>query len=646
MSGHPTHTGPRVFISYRTADTGDVAEATAGLLRDDLGGRHVFRDKDDLVAGQPWRPALVEAVDAADAVVVLVGSGWLGEGADGRRMDAEDDPVRQEVERALSGPQGRAVIPVLVDGAPRPGPPPECLARLAAMHAVAARRTELVDRESSAYQQVLVGIWSGLRARVAESVLVLADDTPLAQARLDELLARMAGSDVGEVVEISRFVSGAALVTVRSARRAARRWPDVVVLAEGVDRSATLRARLDAAVRHPNLAAVAIVGGVGAALGAVGATAGAHAFAGIGDFLVSGTVSTSTSTATSGAAAPWTHRVVDAYQARPRAWWAVAAGAGAAGVSVAVLAGGAEIGASVEHAGFVHSVSAATLRANPPGEADSDVDPDPDLDHYVLDYEVRNLGVDTEAARFLGIKVAETWTLLLEDGREVPAEGLEESDYGWLETTWSPGSGDERFGLSFPVPPGEDVDGARLRIQQFAYEPSIVELTQGEVLTLEVPVDVADSTYRGALGWWEDLNTYDVVLSDVRASLEASVDESGEPLPALDYGLRTRASEGQVFVHFTVSITPVDKEDWPISFNSVYPFRLRFPVPYVEGRALPGGSDVGRYEPPAGSVTEPITVRGLVEMPIDATAVGLGLAKPDEVGVVFELDPEFLEEFR
>ena len=512
------------------------------------------------------------------------------------------------------------------------------------MHAVAARRTELVDRESSAYQQVLVGIWSGLRARVAESVLVLADDTPLAQARLDELLARMAGSDVGEVVEISRFVSGAALVTVRSARRAARRWPDVVVLAEGVDRSATLRARLDAAVRHPNLAAVAIVGGMGAAVGAVGATAGAHAFAGIGDFLVSGTVSTST--ATSGAAAPWTHRVVEAYQARPRAWWAVAAGAGAAGVSVAVLAGGAEIGVSVEHAGFVHSVSAATLRANPPGEADSDVDPDPDLDHYVLDYGVRNLGVDTEAARYRGIEVAETWSLLLEDGREVSAEGLEEVDDGRLRTTWSPGSGDERFGLSFPVPPGADVDGARLRIQQFAYEPSIVELTQGEVLTLEVPVDVADSTYRGALGWWEPRNTYEVVLSDVRASLEASVDESGQPLPALDYGLRTRATEGTVFVHFTVSITPVDQDDWPVIFNGTYPLILTAPVPYVDARALPGGSEVGSYSPPTGSVREPITVRGLVEVPTDATTVGLGLVEPEDVGVVFELDAEFLEEFR
>ena len=635
---HDAEGGPRVFLSYRTADTGPLAEGLAGLLREDLGGRAVFRDKDDLVPGQPWRPALVDAVGAADAVVVLIGPDWLGAGPDGRRIDAEDDPVRQEVEQAVQGREGRAVVPVLVDGADRPAAPPEVLGRLGAFHSVSAGSREIVDRSGEGYQRLLVGVWSGLRARTGSSVLVLADRTPVAQARLDEMLARMTEGDLGEVVEISRFVSGAALVTVRSARQAARRWPDVVVLAEGTEESATLRGRLAAALDHPGLGTVAVVGATGALAGAAAATAGVQVVGSIGELV--GGAAANAGVGAGGATSSMTQRALEAYQARPRLWWAAGGGTVvAAGAAAVVLAGSAEIGMSVEHAGFAHTVASATLRANPPGEADVEVDPDPGIDHYLLDYRVRNLGVETNALRFVNIPAAETWSLLLDDGTEIPSEGMEEVDTGWFQPNWDPMDGEKRFLLSFPLRDGQDPDGARLSIHQFDYAPEVVGLTDGEVETASVPVEVTTQAPQGPLGW--DSNRYEVELSDVWASVEAGVDDNGETLPSPDFGLQARAARGNVFVHFEVTITPVDTQ------GGRWPAIISFPVPHVDGRAVEGGTAVGAFVGDGlGAVHEPVTVRGVVEVPVDAQTVGIAVTRPDEPGSVAELDPAFLEEFR
>src|SRR4249920_2332518 len=112
---------PRVFLSYRRADTLDVAQGLSKWLREDLGGANVFRDEEDLIGGQSWQDVLTDTIRAADATLVLIGETWLGVRADGtRRIDEADDPVRSEVRDALKDRRSGSPIPVLVDIAEPP----------------------------------------------------------------------------------------------------------------------------------------------------------------------------------------------------------------------------------------------------------------------------------------------------------------------------------------------------------------------------------------------------------------------------------------------------------------------------------------------------------------------------------------------
>ena len=75
-----------------------------------------------------------------DLVLVLIGDNWLDQepGQPGRRIDADDDFVRVEIESALASPNTR-VIPVLVEGAemPRPADLPESIRPLTRFNAIA-----------------------------------------------------------------------------------------------------------------------------------------------------------------------------------------------------------------------------------------------------------------------------------------------------------------------------------------------------------------------------------------------------------------------------------------------------------------------------------------------------------------------------
>ena len=94
---------PKVFLSYRRADARDVAEILSERLRKDLGSTNVFRDEEDLIAGQVWRDVLANTIALSDATLILVGNDWTGEQPDGsRRIDEPTDVVRVEVNRALA----------------------------------------------------------------------------------------------------------------------------------------------------------------------------------------------------------------------------------------------------------------------------------------------------------------------------------------------------------------------------------------------------------------------------------------------------------------------------------------------------------------------------------------------------------------
>ena len=102
---------PKVFISYRRADTADVTGRIRDRLIVHLGADNVFMDVDNIALGLDFRQAVASAIDQADAVLVVMCPAWLGiaDRKGQRRLDQEEDPVRIEIETALS--RRKRVIP-------------------------------------------------------------------------------------------------------------------------------------------------------------------------------------------------------------------------------------------------------------------------------------------------------------------------------------------------------------------------------------------------------------------------------------------------------------------------------------------------------------------------------------------------------
>jgi hypothetical protein len=110
--------GRRVFLCYRRQDS----QSTTGRLRDRLlnAGFDVLMDLDETRFGQKWREQLTEAIAQADAMLVMIGPGWLTADDDSgrRRLDQSDDEVVREI--ALGLRRGIPLIPVMIDGTPVP----------------------------------------------------------------------------------------------------------------------------------------------------------------------------------------------------------------------------------------------------------------------------------------------------------------------------------------------------------------------------------------------------------------------------------------------------------------------------------------------------------------------------------------------
>jgi hypothetical protein len=111
--------GMKIVVSYRRADS----DAIAGRIRDRLviqfGEDSVFMDIDSIPFGVDFRQQIDAALRNTDALIAIVGPNWLGAGAGRPRIHELEDPVRVELEAALTA--GIPVVPVLVGGATMPG---------------------------------------------------------------------------------------------------------------------------------------------------------------------------------------------------------------------------------------------------------------------------------------------------------------------------------------------------------------------------------------------------------------------------------------------------------------------------------------------------------------------------------------------
>ena len=109
-----------IFVSYRRSD----APGQAGRIYDGLaqrfGEENVFKDVDSLEPGVDFAEVIEETIGRCDALIAVIGAGWLdAEDRGSRRLDDPDDWVRMEIVHALE--RKIRVIPVLVAGASMPG---------------------------------------------------------------------------------------------------------------------------------------------------------------------------------------------------------------------------------------------------------------------------------------------------------------------------------------------------------------------------------------------------------------------------------------------------------------------------------------------------------------------------------------------
>jgi hypothetical protein len=113
---------PRVFISYRIADSTYATGAVADRLAAHFGRDNVFRDRDSLSLGSLYPKRIRRALEQSDLVLAVLGPSWLDirDSAGRRRLDDPRDWVRTELHMAFE--RGIPVVPVLLDHTPLPDP--------------------------------------------------------------------------------------------------------------------------------------------------------------------------------------------------------------------------------------------------------------------------------------------------------------------------------------------------------------------------------------------------------------------------------------------------------------------------------------------------------------------------------------------
>lgn len=112
---------PRIFVSYRRADSITITGRIYDRLVAVFGEDGVFKDVEDIPFGVDFRSVIEHEIDQSEIVLVIIGPNWVTvTDTDGnRRLDNPNDFVRIEVETAIKRPTA-LVIPVLVQGARMP----------------------------------------------------------------------------------------------------------------------------------------------------------------------------------------------------------------------------------------------------------------------------------------------------------------------------------------------------------------------------------------------------------------------------------------------------------------------------------------------------------------------------------------------
>ena len=131
---------PDVFISYRRQEASYLAAWMHETLSHRFGQASIFLDIDCIRPGIDYLEEIEQTLGRCSVLIVVVGHHWLKDPTGRRRIDEPDDPIRWEIELALS--RSLNVIPVLLDGAvmPTAAELPPSISRMARINAIQLRR--------------------------------------------------------------------------------------------------------------------------------------------------------------------------------------------------------------------------------------------------------------------------------------------------------------------------------------------------------------------------------------------------------------------------------------------------------------------------------------------------------------------------
>jgi len=141
---------PRIFISYRRADSLAVTNRIYDWLARAFGEGAIFKDVDKMPLGSDFRGVIRKATANCRVMLVVIGKNWLDvkDKHGNRRLDDPGDFVRIEIEAGLQG-AGITVIPLLIDGADMPSASllPDSLKELAYKHAFVVHDDPIFKRD-------------------------------------------------------------------------------------------------------------------------------------------------------------------------------------------------------------------------------------------------------------------------------------------------------------------------------------------------------------------------------------------------------------------------------------------------------------------------------------------------------------------
>lgn len=139
---------PRVFLSFRKADSRWMRDRVHQALVDRFGAGEVFKSGGSIPAGADFAEILRRQATECELMLVLIGPAWLeARGDDGMRLiDRAQDWVRVEIGTALK--EGNRVVPVLLGDAtmlPDASALPYEIADLARLQFLRVPETHLAD---------------------------------------------------------------------------------------------------------------------------------------------------------------------------------------------------------------------------------------------------------------------------------------------------------------------------------------------------------------------------------------------------------------------------------------------------------------------------------------------------------------------